>query len=197
MANTCITSWALKGLSPTIGLIAAAIENVSSQPHPHPWDRPLLSGTAALLGIPEDGVPYSEIVHFKREESPNILHLSTEDRGVPPLDFFKALRERFPDLEIRYLAECFEDDLFETNDMEGEFFPERYALDFETSLVPDADPVYYFNGEKELLDFVKETFDREYGSAASVAANLEEDLYEKDETAFVSLHTAEVTTNLR
>lgn len=197
MANTCITSWALKGLSSTVGLVAAAIDSYSSEPRPHLSDRPLLSGVAALLGIPEDGVPYSEIVHFKRDESPNILHLSTEDRGVPPLDFFKALRERFPDLEIRYLAECFEDDLFETNDMEGEFFPERYALDFETYLVPDADPVYYFNGEKELLDFVKETFDREYGSAASVAANLEEDLYEKDETAFVSLHTAEVTTNLR
>lgn len=197
MANTCITSWALKGLSSTIGLVAAAIDSHSSEPRPHPSDRPLLSGVAAILGIPEDGVPYSEIVHFKRDESPNILHLCTEDRGVPPLDFFKALRERFPDLEIRYLAECFEDDLFETNDMEGEFFPERYALDFETSLVPDADPVYYFNGEKDLLDFVEKTFKTRYSSAISVAANLEEDLFEEDQDAFVSLHAAEVTSRLR
>lgn len=197
MANTCITSWALKGLSSTVGLVAAAIDSYSSEPHPHPSDRPLLSGVAALLGIPEDGVPYSEIVHFKRDESPNILHLSTEDRGVPPLDFFKALRERFPDLEIRYLAECFEDDLFETNDMEGEFFPERYALDFETSLVPDADPVYFFNGEKDLLDFVRETFGEEMSSANEVESDLEERLLDRDENAFVSFHEIDYSDALR
>ena len=196
MANTCTTSWALKGLSSTIDLIAAAIDNISNRPRPHPWDRPLLSEAAILLHIPEEGRSYSEIVHLKKDESPNVLRLFTEEGGTPPVDFFEALRKRFPDLKVRYLAECFEDDVFETNDKEGDFFPERYALDFETTLAPEADPLYYFKSEKELLDFVEQTFGRKYASAREVSANLENDLLDDDGNAFVSLHEAEIVETL-
>ena len=196
MANTCITNWALKGLSSTVGLIAAAIDNASSQPRPHPWDRPLLSEVGGLLGLPKEDMPYSEIVHCQTDGL-NILRISTEEGGAPPMAFFEALKKKYPDLKVRYVAECFEDDLFETNDREGEFFPERYALDFHTTLAPDADPLYYFKSEKELLDFVAKTFGKKYDSADEVSSSLEYDLSDDDKNAFVSLHKADIVNTLR
>lgn len=196
MANTCISNWALKGLSSTVGLIAAAIDNASSQPRPHPWDRPLLSEVGGLLGLPKEDMPHSEIVHHQTDGL-NILRISTEEGGAPPKSFYEALKKKYPDLKVRYVAECFEDDLFETNDAEGKFFPERFALDFETEVYPEGDPVNYFDSEKDLIAFVKEHFHLSYDSFEDLESNLEEDLMDKDEDAFVSLHQADVVDTLR
>lgn len=61
---------------------------------------------------------YYEIVRTD-EQGANVLRLTTEEGGYPPFDCMEALRKAFPDIRIRYLAECFEDDLFETNDRGG------------------------------------------------------------------------------
>lgn len=197
MSNTCNSSWVLKGLTSTIDLVAAAIDNVSNRPKAHPWDRPVLRDVAPLLRLPEEGLSFSEITHFTKDDDPNILRIDTEEGNTPPVDFFEALRKRFPDLKVRYRSECFENDMFETNDAEGEFFPERFALDFETEVYPEGDPVNYFDSEKDLIAFVKEHFHLSYDSFEDLESNLEEDLMDKDEDAFVSLHRADVVDTLR
>ena len=191
MANTSFTSWALKGLSVNIALIRNAINSLSG-----PCTRPDLRDVLSKFHIPTEGLSYSEIV-FVGEPEENVLRFTTEEGCCTPIDCMEALRKAFPDLKVRYLDECFEDDVFETNDKEGEFFPERYALDFETTLAPEADPLYYFKSEKELLDFVEQTFGKKYASAGAVSANLEYDLSDDDENAFVSLHEAEIVETLR
>lgn len=197
MANTCNSSWVLKGLTSTIGLIAATIDNVSNRPKAHSWDRPVLRDVAPLLRLPEEGLSFSEITHFTKGDDPNILRIDTEEDDTPPVDFFDALRKRFPDLKVRYRSECFENDLFETNDKEGEFFPERFALDFETEVYPEGDPVNYFHTEKELTDFVQEHFGLSYKTYKDVVSYMENDLLDMDEDAFVSLHRADVVDTLR
>jgi len=59
-----------------------------------------------------------------------------------------------PDSIIYFLSECPEDEVYETNDIEGKYFPERYRVYTEE----DDDDVY-FNTEEEAIAHIRKQCD--------------------------------------
>ena len=193
MANMCFTSWALIGDARELNTIQ---EKLASLLESHRPERPTLAETLTALGV---GIPAgtdlaSELLSVKQDRG--ILRFDTEDSWNPKTEAVGLLLKEHPGLRIRFLAENFEDDLFVTNDREGECFSTRYALDFETS-VAEGDPLNYFDSEEQLLDFVRETFGEEMSSADEVESDLEGRLLDRDENAFVSFHEIDYSNALR
>lgn len=56
------------------------------------------------------------------------LSFMTETAWVPCNETFDLIRKRFPSLEYYYQAEEPGYNLYETNDMEGVFFPDRFSV---------------------------------------------------------------------
>lgn len=70
----------------------------------------------------------------------------SEQKGVR-----KAIEERFPSIKVYYLDEECGNDYFQTNDILGDFFPERYFLDGE-------DVHEYFESIEDVSEFLNNMF---------------------------------------
>lgn len=70
----------------------------------------------------------------------------------PCYDFMNLIRSRL-DVTIYYYAEEFSCDVVETNDFEGEWFPQRYVIDSDL-----LDECTYIDNNKELSEVLKKKF---------------------------------------
>ena len=70
----------------------------------------------------------------------------------PCYDFMDLIRSRF-DVTIYYYAEEFGCDVVETNDFEGEWFPQRYVINSDL-----LDECIYIEDDKELSEVLKKEF---------------------------------------
>ena len=189
MANVCITQWAVEGGSESLAAIKAAYENLSARTGGR--ERPGLADFLTLLNIriPKGTDLAACIVDCTLPDKPGeALTMTTEEDWDPKIEAMMLLREPL-NVTIYYNAEGFEDDIYLSNDTGRKHFKDAYALDFETFFAEEADPVNYFETEKQLLDFVDTTFGVKLSSADEVGTDLEEILMDMgDENAFVSLH---------
>jgi len=87
--------------------------------------------------------------------SDNMLELGIDSAWEPPYEVFDLIKEKFPDLQIKYRAIEEGNQIFETNDRE--FFPDKYVMDYNI-LFKDGyhSDTAFFETEKEVIDFINE-----------------------------------------
>lgn len=194
--NTCFTSFVLAGSDDVVRSVHDVLQSSRARCGESGGSfYPRLSDVLGGIGVEAPGCSRVEVYDYEYLAKDGTIRISTE--GSFPLEGMKALKDAFPGLVVRYCAECFEDDIYESNDMEGAFFSSRYALDFETSVYPEGDPVEYFDDDSSFLAFVKEHFTLDYACVDDLLAHLDEDLQELDEDAFVSIHKMDFVEDLR
>lgn len=106
-----------------------------------------------------------------------IVDVQLEHAWGEPRNFRRFLLEKFPDLRIVYLAEEDGNGLYETNDALGEFFPDRYILEYEDE-DGDCDTVY-FTTLQGFADYIVEhgfvqSAEPDFEKISSVLADWEE-----------------------
>lgn len=108
------------------------------------------------------------IEDFEREGDRITLFASTAWSDTPIYETFNALasHEDFPGVEFCYVAEEPGCGYFINTDTTGEYFKERWYVDYETA--EDGCHTDWLDSEDELLSFVKETFGVEYHDADEV-----------------------------
>lgn len=67
-------------------------------------------------------------------------------------DFSRYLEDAFPEITIYWKAEEPGCGIYETNDDEGKYFPERYMIDYSIGANSDTE---YFTTEKEVIKYLR------------------------------------------
>ena len=78
--------------------------------------------------------------------SDGVLSIDMESAWFPPEDLMDLIAEKWPSFEFYFYREEPNSDVFETNDVEGKYFPRRYRL---LACVP----VKGEDGKEEFVDF--------------------------------------------
>jgi hypothetical protein len=123
------------------------------------------------------------------EMNDNIITFCTETAWSPCTEVFDLIKSQFPSIEIFYLSTEPGCELFETNDAEGRFFPERYIVDLCTT-----DGEYrteYFEELEDALKWIEKMTDRKVSSEEEVEV-LDSQLASENEDAFCYLHKIDI-----
>ena len=72
------------------------------------------------------------IDYFVLNEDKRILDVSITHKWCSPIDFLRAIAKKFPDASIYYSTEETGCEIFETNDVDGEFFDKYIVIDMES-----------------------------------------------------------------
>jgi hypothetical protein len=115
------------------------------------------------------------------------IEFSTETAWCPCDEVLSLMKEKFPSIDIYYMAEEGGCGLYETNDADGEFFPERYKVEAYDGSQFDDD---YFEDMTDVYTFLSNFFDKDIQS--------EDDLEElkkeiaKDDNSYFYINKFEV-----
>lgn len=154
MANICSTSIVIEGSKETLDKILNAVKNHETEEKTC-WEYG--GNILCALGIkPNDFDNYGCMSSFEEVEPTEDkdvfkLRLEWEDRWMRG-EFVEKLQEAFPDIAIYWNAEEFGCEYWETNDWDGKYFSNRFAV------VSDED-WEYFETEDNMLNYLKENFD--------------------------------------
>lgn len=100
----------------------------------------------------------------------------------------KFIKSKYPNIHIVYSAEESGNVYYVTNDVGGDYFPERYILDF-------TDGVEYFNTLESTAEYVKNLTGKDVMTEADIEAALneqEDKKLEDDDDAFYSFNKFKV-----
>lgn len=160
MANWAFTDYVIEGPKETLDKIFDALEH-----HPIAKDSSdNWEGNVLLaLGISWEDYSFNKegnvlkpsgyylrgfIQHFEREKD-TIVISAEEAWGLT--DFYKLLMDNFPDVKVFYRVEEDGESIYDTNDVEGKYFPDRYYVDL---CIDDAYESEYFIKEKEVYEWL-------------------------------------------
>lgn len=150
MPNWCMTSYVIVGTEEEVAKIRHAVINhpvmASSDTN---WQGNILNA----LGLPMETIKRHSLRGFLYNcecKSPTILQLDFEE-AWSRTDFAECLEALFPDTSIYWIAEEPSCAIYQTNDSEGIFFPDRYivGLDIEGDLETE-----YFTTLEEALTHI-------------------------------------------
>lgn len=118
-----------------------------------------------------------------------VLKFFTETAWSPCNETFDLVMEKFPSLRYYFQAEEPGMGIYETNDEDGTYFPDRYFLD---ACTPDEEYLSeYFETEEEALEWLEEEVGKPIKTGEDVDA-LAAEWEEQNENAFCYLHEFEV-----
>ena len=118
-----------------------------------------------------------------------VLRFNTETAWAPCSETLELLLNKFPSLSYFYRTEEPGMAIYESNDSEGLYFPERYLLDV---LTPEQEYHYeYFEELNDVFEWLEEKFDQPVTSIADMN-KLAEQWKEQYEYAFCYLHEFEL-----
>ena len=153
MANVCSTSIVIEGSKETLDKILNAVKNHETEEKTC-WEY----GGNILRAFGKE--PYehdnygcmSSFGEVEPTEDKDIfkLRLEWEDRWTRG-EFVEKLQEAFSDISIYWIAEEFGCGYWETNDINGKYFSDRFAV------VSDED-WEYFESEDNMLEYLEENF---------------------------------------
>lgn len=188
MANTCINQIKITGDLKDLKTIHDKIENALRN-GTNGYHRLNAKDFLSLFNVEKKCIPHDlrEDITDIDEIKDDVLRIWSESSWNFKQEIWRALRTKFPEIKIYYLAEEFGNDVFETNDPTGTFFPQKFALDYEQVGNPDAG-IEYFNSEEDLLKFCRKTFKKRYSSAENVKKKLDTYLWKQHEDNFAVLH---------
>lgn len=100
----------------------------------------------------------------------------------------KFIKSKYPNIYIVYSSEESGNVYYVTNDVEGDYFPERYILDF-------TEGIEYFNTLEAAAEYVKNLTGKDVKTEEEIEAALneqEEKEMEKDDDSFYSFNKFKV-----
>lgn len=153
MANTCSTGIAIEGAKETLEKIFSVLKK-AEKGEIDCWGGSILRAfgkeDVSETGF-YGGFASLEDIEETKEEGIFVLRLGWEDKWTRG-EFIENLQELFPEVEIYWIAEEFGCGYWETNDTNGKYFSDRFAV------VSDED-WEYFETEDDMLNYLKENFD--------------------------------------
>lgn len=128
MANWASTDYVIEGSKESLTKIYEAIKHPDTSEGSKGWE----GGVLKALGIKWDKKKYlrgfiQDVEEFNPEEDYNLSFYAEEAWGVT--DFDEILKNNFPDIKVYWRTEEPGMEVYETNDVEGEYFNERYYVD--------------------------------------------------------------------
>lgn len=154
MPNWCYTSYVIEGPKEDLEKIQNAIKNHKvRKDSADSWEGNILD---------ELGIKFNESNARMRgfiycEEDLTIcddyatLNFYAEEAWYKT-DFSRYLEDAFPEITIYWKAEESGCGIYETNDNEGNYFPERYVVDYSIGVNSDTE---YFSTEKEVVKYLR------------------------------------------
>lgn len=103
-------------------------------------------------------------------------------------EWIKFIKSKYPNIYIVYSSEESGNVYYVTNDVEGDYFPERYILEF-------TDGLEYFNTLEAAAEYVKDLIGKDVKTEADIEVALNEQKekeMENDDDAFYSFNKFQV-----
>ena len=126
------------------------------------------------------------------ERNNGTITFDTETAWCPQNEVFKLLTEKFPSLKYYYYAEEPGCCIYETNDAEGEYYPDRFYVDM---CMPDETYRHeYFITTKKMFEWISKQIDHTVNSAQEVFDYFAEQKKE-NENAYCNLYCILVVNN--
>ena len=123
------------------------------------------------------------------EMEDDTISFCTETAWSPCNEVFDLVCEKFPSLSYYFKAEEPGLEIYETNDEDGTYFPDRYYLD---ACTPEEEYISeYFLNQEEAFKWIEKKTGKPIRSAEDVEA-LDAEWSEKCEDAFCYLHEFEI-----
>ena len=119
----------------------------------------------------------------------NEISTWTESAWAQPYEVFDFIKEKFPEVEIYYIAEEPGCCVYETNDVDGRYFSDRYLVDWNTP--HGCEEPFYFENLGEALEFISKEAGREINTMEDVEI-LCNQWQEQNEDYYVYLNEFEV-----
>ena len=164
MSNTCFTTYKIVGKKESVAKLHSTIKELENRQTPlveNEWYNPKLwlgCLIAAIGGNPEEVLCRGTITDY--EMAHDVLTVNTETSWTEMAETRRYIERRFPHIKIYYLEEEDSCERFSTNDIEGEFFKERYFWDSSKGAM-------YFSSLQEVADYTEEVI----GHKVEVAFN--------------------------
>ena len=191
MANTCFTTYKVTGRRIDVKRLHRVIQRIEKRRTPlvdNSWSHPnLLLGclVKALGGDPEKVYCRGEIAFYELEN--DILTISTETAWGEMNETRHFIESCFDGMKIYYCEEECGNEVFNTNDAEGLFFPDRFYLDSEDDL-----PEPYFTTIKDAADTVALIVGHEVDETVEGVNQALEDYMEANPDKWYSFHEYKV-----
>lgn len=148
MPNWCCTDYVIEGKKDTLDKIYEAIENHSvKEGSSEDWEGNILE----TLGIDYANHFIRGFIEDSNLDDDSISIYATE--AWARTDFAELLLSKFQDIDVYWKAEEPGMDIYETNDSEGKYFPERYLVDI---LTPDDYIQEYFELKEDVYKYIED-----------------------------------------
>lgn len=190
MPNWCMTSYTIVGEKKDVEKIHVAVMN---HPVKEKSDKDWQGNILNALGVSYDALENRSVRGFLYDEE----YLGDIGDGQAQLrivfneawsrtEFAEVLQELFPDINIYWMAEEPGCDIYQTNDADGDYYPERFYVD--TCIGGDYQSEY-FTTEEEVYEWLSQISDCK--CKADVDA-FNENRRKADTDEFISIHEFEL-----
>lgn len=158
MSNTCFTTYKVTGSKESVTKLHSTIKELDEKEKPladNDWYNPnlWLGCLVKVLGGEPDNVNCrGYITSYKLDQ--DVLTITTETAWVEMAETRHFLESCFPSMKIYFIEEEYGEEIFRTNDAEGQFFKDRYYLD-------SSDGSSYFETLSEAAEYVSEIVGQE------------------------------------
>ena len=135
MPNWCFTQYAIKGPRKDVQSLYRKMNNLEKRDSPllpNGFGKTWLGCLVKRLGRNPQSVYCRGDWKDLEIGKDGVLRFNTEHAWSRPSEVEDLIQEKYPDLSIFFLEEELGMDIFQTNDMYGEFFKEKIILDDET-----------------------------------------------------------------
>lgn len=133
MPNWCYTSYAIEGQRKEVQSLYSLMNRLEKRKTSlvdNGFGKTWLGNLVTSLGGDWNEIRCrGEWYNLTYDKTANVLRFSTETAWSPVFETFTFVREKYPSLKIYFMATEEGMEIYETNDIEGNYFPERYYLD--------------------------------------------------------------------
>ena len=183
MANWADTSYTIEGNPESLRKIHEAILHHSvREGSSDSWEGNVIN----QLGLNPDDTPQRYLRGFIEEPvefTGDLLKFNAEEAwGVT--DFDEFLTDIFPDIKVWWSTEEPMLEVYQTNDKEGKFYPERYIIDL---CINEKDDMEYFQTKEQALQWLSSR----YGYSTEEQIEAFNNAHEKTDN-YINLHSIEV-----
>ena len=190
MPNWCCTSMVWTGDKEEIADLyerMQRLENMSEPLVPNGFGTRWLGNLVADLGKDWKDVGCRGTWSFLELLDENTLKFNTETAWYRCTEVDDLIMKKYPSIDITF--QCVEGGMviYETNDEEGRYFPERYMIDVEDS------DTQYFDLKEDALDFLEEFFGIDFKNMSEALEVTEEyDNNEANDCNRIWIHEFEI-----
>lgn len=127
---------------------------------------------------------------FSLEYHDGVITFDTATAWCPMNEVFDLLCEKYPSTSHYYYAEETGCGIYETNDIDGEYYPDRFCVDICTS--DESSHCEYFEKLKDALEWISEMEEHKFNSRKEVEEYFNEHSKEND-NVYCYIHDIELT----